>query len=172
MHSSQNEQDSRFYAKFAMIPAIEPSNQQEAYDAAKYAFSLSEQIGFPVMIRLVTLLAHSRSNIKRSSPDNPNPLHLPANISSFILLPSNARNQYQLLIEKQAKLAAISEQSPYNIQLGSGDELGIIAFGIAFNYAMEVKTRLNTDVDILKISQYPIPIKKYNNSSKLINKYS
>ncbi len=64
MHSSQNEQDSRFYADFAMIPALEPSNQQEAYDMARYGFELSERLGIPVLTRLVTRLSHSRAVVE------------------------------------------------------------------------------------------------------------
>ena len=66
MHSSQDEQDSRTYGKFAMIPILEPSNQQEAYDMTRYAFDLSEKIGTPVMIRVTTRLAHSRSGVECS----------------------------------------------------------------------------------------------------------
>ena len=64
MHSSQNEQDSRNYGRFAMIPILEPSNQQECYDITKYAFYLSEQLGLPVMIRMVTRLSHSRAGVE------------------------------------------------------------------------------------------------------------
>ena len=65
MHSSQNEQDSRFFADFAMIPCLEPSDQQECYDVAKYGFELSEKFNLPVMIRLVTRLSHSRSGVEQ-----------------------------------------------------------------------------------------------------------
>ena len=64
MHSSQNEQDSRFYAKFAMIPCVEPSNQQEAYDLTRYAFDLSEQLHEPVLLRVTTRMAHSRAVVQ------------------------------------------------------------------------------------------------------------
>lgn len=71
MHSSQNEQDSRFYGQFAMIPVLEPSSQQEAYDMAAYGFKLSEEYGIPVMVRMVTRLAHSRANV--TVEDEPHP---------------------------------------------------------------------------------------------------
>ena len=78
MHSSQNEQDSRFYGKFAMIPILEPSSQQEAYDMMPFAYDLSEQLKLPVLMRVVTRLAHSRAEIavreplaqKALNPDN------------------------------------------------------------------------------------------------------
>lgn len=63
MHSSQNEQDSRFYGKFAMIPILEPSSQQEAYDMMQYAFEMSEREGTPVLMRITTRMAHSRANV-------------------------------------------------------------------------------------------------------------
>lgn len=68
MHSSQNEQDSRFYGKFAMIPILEPSNQQECYDMAFWGFELSEKYNIPVLLRLTTRLSHSRSGVKRRNP--------------------------------------------------------------------------------------------------------
>ena len=71
MHSSQNEQDSRFYAKFAMIPSLEPSNQQEAYDMMGYAFELSEQQGLPVMMRVTTRMAHSRAAVEIAETPRP-----------------------------------------------------------------------------------------------------
>lgn len=64
MHSSQNEQDSRFYAKFAMIPCLEPSNQQEAYDMVHFAFDYSERIHLPILMRVTTRMAHSRAVVK------------------------------------------------------------------------------------------------------------
>ncbi len=66
MHSSQNEQDSRFYGKFSMVPVLEPATQQEAYDMTRYAFELSEKFSLPVMLRITTRLAHSRSSVSRS----------------------------------------------------------------------------------------------------------
>ncbi|HNV62837.1 MAG TPA: indolepyruvate ferredoxin oxidoreductase, partial [Candidatus Cloacimonas acidaminovorans] len=68
MHSSQNEQDSRYYGHFAMIPVLEPSNQQECYDLAFYGFELSEKYHIPILLRLTTRLAHSRSGVTRRNP--------------------------------------------------------------------------------------------------------
>ena len=79
MHSSQNEQDTRFYGKFAMIPVLEPANQQEAYDMAYYGFELSEKFQVPVLLRLTTRLAHSRAGITRKAVQKQNELRLPDN---------------------------------------------------------------------------------------------
>ena len=89
MHSSQNEQDSRFYGQFAMIPMFEPSNQQEAYDITRYAFDMSEKFGIPVLLRITTRLAHSRAVVERKEMKAQNELSLPENSSNFILLRSS-----------------------------------------------------------------------------------
>ena len=91
MHSSQNEQDSRNYGKFAMIPIFEPTNQQEVYDITRYAFYLSEQLGLPIMIRMVTRLSHSRAGIEISKRKVQNSIHLPKNPHQFQLIPINQR---------------------------------------------------------------------------------
>src|SRR3989339_1984599 len=91
MHSSQNEQDSRFYGKFAMIPILEPSNQQEAYDMAFGGFKLSEETGVPLMVRITTRLAHSRSGVKRKEVLPENALKMPHDPKQFVLLPDFAR---------------------------------------------------------------------------------
>ena len=77
MHSSQNEQDSRFYGKFALVPTFEPSTQQEAYDMAKAAFELSERFRIPVLMRLTTRMAHSRAVVEVTEPRAENELHAP-----------------------------------------------------------------------------------------------
>ena len=87
MHSSQNEQDSRFYGDFAMIPILEPSNQQEAYDMVHYGFNLSEKYHIPVMIRITTRLAHSRAGVVRREVREQNAIKLSENPKQFILLP-------------------------------------------------------------------------------------
>lgn len=104
MHSSQNEQDSRFYAKFAGLPALEPSNQQEAYDMVFYAFELSERFKLPVLMRITTRLAHSRAGIERRPSLEENVLKLPEDPKQFILLPAIARVGYKRLLSLQHEL--------------------------------------------------------------------
>ena len=158
MHSSQNEQDSRFYGKFAMIPILEPSSQQEAYDMMPYAFELSESLKLPVLMRVVTRLAHSRAEIAVREPLAQNALNPDNERTHWVLLPANARRQYASLVEKQSLLLAKSEASPYNnsefnIQ---NSKLGVIACGIAYNYVMENEPH-KLGVPVLKVSQYPLP---------------
>ncbi|HKJ43259.1 MAG TPA: hypothetical protein VKA27_14275, partial [Sunxiuqinia sp.] len=88
MHSSQNEQDSRYYGKFAMIPVLEPSSQQEAYDMTRAGFELSEKTGVPVMVRITTRLAHSRAGVARKEVLVENGLSMPNDPHQFVLLPA------------------------------------------------------------------------------------
>ena len=152
MHSSQNEQDSRFYAGFAMVPAMEPSNQQEAYDMMQSAFELSEALHEPVVLRIVTRLAHSRAAVEVHEPLEMQNLGICQ--ERWVLLPGIARTRYATLVEKQAEMLAAAEASIYNkVEKGQGT-LGIIACGIAYNY---VKEAMGDGANVLKVSQYPLP---------------
>jgi len=158
MHSSQNEQDSRFYGKFAMIPVLEPSSQQEAYDMVHYGFDLSETYHIPVLIRITTRLAHSRAGVVPASKKSQNKLRIPDNSKQFILLPSIARKQYKHLLKQQHKFELESEQSPYNRYIEGPDKgMGIIACGLAYNYLYENYPERNIPFPVLKIGQYPAP---------------
>ena len=161
MHSSQNEQDSRFYAKFAMIPCLEPSNQQEAYDMMHYAFDLSESLRTPILLRVTTRMAHSRAVVETmDTPREQNTLSAPENTNHFILLPAFARKNYAELVDAQADFVQTSEESQYNqYTKGSNPKKAIVTTGIAYNYLMEVKGengKVKTE-SVLKITQYPLP---------------
>jgi len=156
-HSSQNEQDSRFYGKFAMLPILEPANQQEAYDMMAYAFELSEKTKLPVLFRSVTRLSHSRANVEVKETKSQNPLQLVEDTKRFALIPSFAKIQYRNLIDKQKELEKLAEESPWNYyQEGTDISLGIIASGIAINYLLENYPD-NLPYDLLKVSHYPLP---------------
>jgi len=158
MHSSQNEQDSRFYARFAMVPCLEPSSQQEAYDMAAYGFGLSERLHIPVMVRLVTRLSHSRAEVETDEEAAPeNRLSYPENPRQWVLMPGNSRVRYRQLIADQDKMEEDSAASPFNRLIpGTDRSLGIIASGIAYNYVMECFPG-GCPFPVLKISQYPLP---------------
>ena len=104
MHSSQNEQDSRFYGKFAMVPCFEPSNQQEAYDMVFDAFEVSEKFKLPVLFRITTRLAHSRASINLRTTLPQKKLLLPDDPMQFVLLPAIARKKYKLLLSSYESL--------------------------------------------------------------------
>ncbi|MBE6254159.1 MAG: indolepyruvate ferredoxin oxidoreductase [Prevotella sp.] len=182
MHSSQDEQDSRFYGKFAMIPTFEPSSQQEAYDMMEAAFAYSEQQCLPVLMRVTTRMAHSRAVVVVKDEARPeNEKNYNAAAANWVLLPANARRRNDKVTAQQAQLEEDAAQSKYN-QLalpptggaGSGASLGIIASGIAYNYVQEAlnaqpsarpigtldpSRALNPQpcLPILKVSQYPLP---------------
>ncbi|MFP4047257.1 MAG: thiamine pyrophosphate-dependent enzyme [Bacteroidales bacterium] len=161
MHSSQNEQDSRFYGKFAMIPILEPSNQQEAYEMAYHGFELSEALKTPVLLRITTRLAHSRSGVVRLQQKEQNKGSIPENKRQFVLLPAIARKNYEGLLSNQVNMEEASEETKYNTYSDGKDKsLGIIACGIAYNYLMENFTDKKIDYPVLKLSQYPLPRKE------------
>lgn len=161
MHSSQNEQDSRMYGGFAMLPILEPANQQEAYNMVYDGFSLSEKLGYPILLRITTRLAHSRSGITTRPAKEENPLSFPENGKQrFVLLPALARQQYKKLLDAQNDMLEQSEQSPYNQYFDASDKrLGIIAAGIAFNYLSE-NCPDGFCYPVLKTGQYPLPVQK------------
>ena len=163
MHSSQNEQDSRFYGKFAMIPILEPSSQQEAYDMMAYAFELSEAQGLPVLMRITTRMAHSRAAVAiKSDYSEVTSTGKDASPSDWVLLPGIARRRYLSLVNIQPRLMELSEHSPFNkytLADGEKHELGIITCGIGYNYVMENYPD-GCPYPIIKISQYPLPVDK------------
>ena len=159
MHSSQNEQDSRLYTDLALMPCIEPSDQQEAYRLPAYAFELSERHKIPVLVRLTTRLAHSRATVDVGEKTAQNKVSAPQDAKRYILLPAIARGSYADLLDRQPALIAESESSPFNRYIDAEDtSLGIIACGIGFNYLNEVTGGV-CNHPVLKISQYPIPEK-------------
>lgn len=159
MHSSQNEQDSRFYAKFALLPCLEPSNQQECYDMGAYGFELSERYGVPVLLRLVTRLSHSRGVVEvADAPKAENEKHYPGDANQWVLMPVNSRKRYKELIKIYRELEEAAEKSPFNHYTDGDDHsLGILVSGLAYNYLKEVFPE-GIPFPTLKISQYPLPV--------------
>jgi indolepyruvate ferredoxin oxidoreductase, alpha subunit len=158
MHSSQNEQDSRVYGKFALLPVLEPVNQQEAYDMVHYGFDMSETLGVPVLMRITTRLAHSRAGVIRKPLRAQNELCLPDNPRQFILLPAIARRQYKTLLTKQVEFEKYSTNSGFNVFTeGEDKSKGIITTGIAYNYLLENYPDRHIPFPVLKIAQYPLP---------------
>jgi indolepyruvate ferredoxin oxidoreductase, alpha subunit len=163
MHSSQNEQDSRFYGKFSFIPILEPTTQQEAYDMVHYGFELSEKMAIPVLLRITTRLAHSRTGVDLKEQKPQNELKLPSNLRQFVLLPNIARKQYKELLAKQPALEEASANSGFNTYTdGSDKSLGIIACGLAYNYLMENYQETALPYPLLKVGQYPLPLDMVN----------
>ncbi len=160
MHSSQNEQDSRYFADFALVPVFEPTNQQEAYDMVYGGFEFSERFNVPVLVRITTRLAHSRAGIERKTTKSENQNSFPDDLRQFVLLPSIAKKNYRKLIGNQVNLRDASENSEFNKYIDGKDKsLGIIASGIAYNYLKENFLKEEIPYPHIKISQYPLPSK-------------
>ncbi len=157
MHSSQNEQDSRFYGKFALVPTFEPSTQQEAYDMVQAAFDFSEKYRIPVLMRLTTRMAHSRAMVEPREARSENSLAYPARTRQWVLMPGNSRVRYEALLADYARFEEEAAASPFNRYADAEDKsLGIIACGIAYNYLAENYPD-GCPHPVLKISQYPLP---------------
>lgn len=157
MHSSQNEQDSRVLADFARIICFEPSDQQQAYDMTVEAFALSERFGIPVMMRLVTRLAHSRADV--SVADAPIARATKAiNTNGWILLPAMARRRWRSLLERQQAFHEYTETHHNTLHLAD-TSLGIVTAGVGVNYFDENRGDLAVQPSHLHIGAYPLPAK-------------
>ena len=157
MHSSQNEQDNRHYAKFARVPCLEPSDSQEAKDLVGVALSISEEFDTPVMLRTTTRIAHSYTLVELGEREVEERPELPSyriDTRKYVMVPGNARRRHPIIEERIAKLARFAETFPYN-RMEMGDRsLGIVTCGVAYQYAKEVFK----DASILKLGMtYPLP---------------
>ena len=170
MHSSQNEQDSRFYAAFAMVPCLEPRSQQEAYDMAREAFAVSERFQVPVMLRLTTRLSHARAGIVPQPAQEQKHVSKTTEKNSWMLLPAYARKNYAALIDKQNEMEAWSADHAANkLELpqsstGAGGKfaLGVITAGLGGNYYEENLADLTAMYGgkapaRLHVGAYPLP---------------
>ena len=133
MHSSQNEQDSRFYGSFAMMPVFEPSNQQEVYEMTRAAFDYSEAKGIPVLLRMTTRLSHSRAVVESwESVREQNQLHFPERPRQWVTLPVNARERNRQLIKDYAGFEEDAAISRFNLlEDGPDRRMGVIACGLS-----------------------------------------
>ena len=157
MHSSQNEQDSRFYGRFAMVPIFEPSNQQEAYDMVFDAFEVSEKYRVPVLFRITTRLAHSRSAVQQREKLPQKEFSFPADLRQFVLLPAIARRKYKVLLSNYESLAGDGDYQKANWYIDGEDKsLGIVACGLAYNYLAENCKGRKCKYPVVKIGFYPV----------------
>ncbi|MCD4703263.1 MAG: indolepyruvate ferredoxin oxidoreductase subunit alpha [Methanosarcinaceae archaeon] len=158
-HSSQNEQDSRRYAQFSLLPCLDPSTSQEAKDMIPYAFELSEKFEIPVLFRPTTRICHGKSDIEPGEiHDSNRDANFEKDPSRWVMIPSNARQRHPHLLGIQEGIAKELESSPWNELLINEDAtIGIIASGIASVYVREIIEKLDVSVSFLKIGTFPIP---------------
>jgi len=158
IHSSQNEQDNRHYARLAKIPMLEPTDSQDAYDLMGYAFDISEEFDTPVLLRTTTRISHSKSVVdakRKRAVKNPQPTFY-FNMQKYVMLPVNALPRHALMEKRMLKLAAYSESFPLNQIMWGERDLGIVACGVAYQYAREAFP----ESSFLKLGMsWPLPVK-------------
>ena len=158
MHSSQNEQDSRHYAKASKILMLEPSDSAECRDYTKKAFELSEQYDTPVFIRLSTRVSHSQSLVEEQERADKPLKDYEKNPGKYVMMPGNAIKRHVVVEERMRALEAMAETTELNTVEENGSKIGVISAGIAYVYAKEA---LGDKADFLKLGVvYPLPEKK------------
>jgi indolepyruvate ferredoxin oxidoreductase, alpha subunit len=139
----------------------------------RYGFELSERLETPVLMRITTRLAHSRAGVERKEPLKQNTLSVPKDPRQFVLLPAIAKKRYKILLENQIVFEKESLTSGFNQYFeGKDKSLGIIAYGISYNYLMENYPEKDLPYPLLKITQYPVPVsmveKIYNECDEIL----
>ncbi|MCP4748282.1 MAG: indolepyruvate ferredoxin oxidoreductase subunit alpha [Desulfobacteraceae bacterium] len=170
MHSSQNEQDNRFYARFAQIPMFEPCDSQEARDMMPLAYEVSEKFDTPVLMRLTTRISHSKGVVDTSDSkvsDTSERYGFESDLKKFVMIPAHARARHPKLLEREQALQKISEKSDLNFIEWADRSVGVITSGISYQYVKEVLP----DVSILKLGfTYPLPEQKIRDFAKQVTK--
>ncbi|MBQ6950267.1 MAG: indolepyruvate ferredoxin oxidoreductase subunit alpha, partial [Clostridia bacterium] len=168
MHSSQNEQDSRHYAKAAKLTMLEPSDSAECKEFTKQAFEISEQFDTPVLLRLSTRVSHSQSLVEVEARQEVALKPYEKNIAKNVMMPANAIRRHVTVEERQQKLVEFAETSSLNTVEDNGSKIGIITAGISYMYAKEA---LGNRVNYLKLGMvYPLPQQKIKDFVKDLDK--
>jgi len=159
MHSSQNEQDNRQFARFTRIPCLDPSDSQEARDFTLAAFDLSEQFDTPVLLRMTTRICHTHTPVEvcEQRREPPAGIRFPRNKAKYVSIPVNARRRHVIIEQRLQDLTAYAEACELNRVEMRSKALGIISSGVAYQYAREVFP----DASVLKLGMvFPLPQKK------------
>lgn len=158
MHSSQNEQDSRYYAKFAKVPMLEPADSQEAKDYVKEGLRISEQFDTPVLIRVTTRICHSKTLVEIDEREEVGMKEYVKNSEKYVATPANGRGLHVELEKRLKKLEEFSNETPLNKIEWNDKKIGIITASVSYQYAKEV---FGDSASYFKIGfTYPLPMKK------------
>ncbi len=156
MHSSQNEQDSRNYARAAKVPMLEPADSKECRDFTKLAYELSEQFDTPVILRLTTRIAHSRSIVKEGERQELPLKEYKKDPSKNVMLPAFAKAKHEKVEARTKTLTAYAETTSLNVIEDNGASIGVIAAGTPYQY---VKEAMGDTVNYLKLGLvWPLPV--------------
>ena len=158
MSSSQNEQDSRFYARFAHVPILEPADSQEAYDMARYAFELSEEYQVPVILRLTARICHVKGLVKVGERVAHPPKGFTKNAERWVMVPGHAKRRIPLMLAREQELKRLSDKTPLNVlEPGTDRRVGFVTSGPAYMHVRESFP----DAPVLKLGlSYPWPLEK------------
>ncbi len=159
MHSSQNEQDSRHYARSSKIPMLEPADSAEGLAMAKLAYDLSEEFDTPVLLKMCTRVAHSQSVVEPAERITPPEKPYEKNGAKYIMMPGNAKRRHPVVEERTKALIAYAETTPLNrIEAGKDKSMGIITSSTSYQY---VKEALGDTYPVLKLGMiWPMPEQK------------
>lgn len=159
MHSSQNEQDSRHYARAAKLPMLEPADSAEALEFTKLAYELSEEFDTPVMMKMCTRISHSQSVVETGEREEPAPKPYEKNGAKYIMMPGNAKRRHPIVEERLRKIAEWAEHASVNrIEPGKDYKMGIITSSTSYQY---VKEACGDTYPVLKLGMvWPLPEKK------------
>ena len=167
MHSSQNEQDSRHYAKAAKLPMLEPADSAECRDFVKLAYTLSEQFDTPVLLRLSTRIAHSQSLVDRKERILPEEKPYVKNPQKYVMMPGMAKKRHPVVEQRIRELTAYAEKSDINMEIIGDTRIGIITSGAAFQYAREA---MGENASYLKLGMvHPLPEEKIRSFAKKVD---
>ncbi len=167
MHSSQNEQDSRYHAIASKVPMIEPADSEEALEYTKLAFDISEKYDTPVLIKMCTRVAHSQSAVSVSDRVVPEKAY-EKDIAKYVMMPGNAKKRHPFVEERTAKLREYAETAPINKVFEGGKEIGIITSSTSFQYVKEV---FGDSVSVLKLGMVnPLPVKLIKDFAAKVDK--
>ena len=156
MHSSQNEQDNRYYARSAKVALLEPSDSQECKDFMKEAYRISERFDMPVLLRTTTRVSHSKSLVTFGEREEAEPFAYTRNVRKFSCAPANAYRNHPKVERNLAALAEYSNVCPLNRVEMKGTKIGVITASIAYQYAKDV---FPEDTSFLKLGlSYPLPM--------------
>lgn len=161
MHSSQNEQDNRFYARLAELPLLEPATPAEAKEYTKIAFEISNRLKLPVILRLTTRVSHTRGPVLFSEiPQNETKGYFKSDPKQFVPVPANSYNMHPQLKQKMKEAQKFCEKSNLNQILSGNHKVGMIASGVGAAYAKEIRNKLDEDISLLTLGfSYPLPEK-------------
>ncbi len=167
MHSSQNEQDNRYFARFAMVPLFEPSDSQEAKDMVGVALQVSEEFDTPSILRLTTRVSHSKGIVRLGKPKELAPGGFLRDRKKFVMIPAYARIRHPMVLERMGKLKELSDRTALNCIEWGKSSVGIICSGISYQYAKEVIP----EASFLKLGMsYPIPERKIRRFASRVKK--